>query len=106
MKKVLFFISIFMFSSYAYCEETISQLIGPVNFNGSESTSFYRGASKWGAPSCPNATYVQVRSNVPGYKEILSIALAAKMAGKKVQFWGSCDTDPNYFTAFYVVIVE
>ncbi len=104
MKKSAFFTIIFLASFGAYAETTIFQNIGPINFNGSINSAFFRGDQKWGSVSCPNAKYVQVKSDVSGRKEILSIALSAKMAKKRVQFWGACDTDPNYFNAFYIVV--
>jgi len=103
IKSVFLCLTIF-FSNFAFSDATISQLIGPLNYNGDSNTVFFRGSMKWGAAGCPNATYVQVLSNVSGRKEILSIALAAKMAGKKVEFLGSCNADLDYFDAVYIII--
>jgi hypothetical protein len=58
--------------------------------------------AKWGAASCKEATYVQIKADVTGHKELLSIVLGEKMAGKRVQFWGTCE-HPDYFTASYLV---
>ncbi len=103
MKKIftLIFLAI---SSVSYAEETIIQPIGPINFNGDASIAYFRGSLKWGAPGCPNATYAQILANVPGRKEMLSIALAAKMANKPVQFWGTCSPDKDYFNAMYIIV--
>lgn len=103
MKK-LALLSLLLFSSISYADETITQTIGPINYNGEINVAFFRGNLKWGAPSCPNATYVQILSSVPGRKELLSIALAAKMANKPVKFWGTCNADKDYFDAMYIIV--
>lgn len=103
MKKIAL-LALVMLSSISYAEETITQTIGPINFNGEINVAFFRGNLKWGAPGCPNATYVQILSSVAGRKELLSIALAAKMANKPVRFWGACNADKDYFDAMYIVV--
>lgn len=85
-------------------ETTNAQTIDHIQYNGATQTLFFVGSVKWSTPNCPSATYVQITSDVPGQKEILSIGLAAKMAGQKVQFWGQCDTNTDYFDAFYIVL--
>ncbi len=103
MKK-LALLALVMLSSISYAEETITQTIGPINFNGETNVAFFRGNLKWAAPGCPNATYVQILSSVAGRKELLSIALAAKMANKPVRFWGVCNADKDYFDAMYIIV--
>ncbi len=104
MKRLVIFFGLILASISASAETTVFQSIGPINYNGNDNISFFRGDQKWGAAGCPNATYVQVKSDVLGRNEILSIALSAKMAAKRVQFWGACDTDTNYFNAFYIIV--
>ncbi len=52
--------SLILVSTVVSAEQTIYQNIGPINFNGTDNIVFFRGDQKWGAPGCPNATYVQV----------------------------------------------
>ncbi len=65
---------------------------------------FVAGKAKWSSASCAGATYVQVKSDVPGLKEIMSAVLSAKLSGMTIGFRGACDTNTNYFNALYVVI--
>ena len=54
----------------------------------------------WSSAGCENAKYVLVDGNTSVVeKEILSVALSAKLAGKKVYFLGECHTDLNYYSA-------
>lgn len=103
MKKVSL-LSLILVSSFSYAEETITQTIGAINFNAEINVAFFRGNLKWGAPNCPNATYIQINSSLAGRKELISIALAAKMANKPVRFWGTCNENTDYFDAMYIVV--
>lgn len=96
---------LFIVDAAAAQEATNSQKVQRVQYNGGGDTLFFIGESKWSAPGCPNATYVQIKgSEVPGINGIMSIGLSAKMAQRNVSFWGSCDTDTDYFNAFYIVL--
>jgi hypothetical protein len=86
--------------------DTIFQKIKQVNYNGDANYAYFVGDARWGDPGCANATYVSIGPNVSGRKEILSIGLAAYMAGKKVQFWGQCAQDKDYFEAMYIVVIN
>lgn len=99
---VLFALSI---SEYVSAN-TIFQKIKQVNYNGDANYAYFVGDARWGDSGCSNATYVSIGPNVAGRKEILSIGLAAYMAGKKVQFWGQCAQDKDYFEAFYIVVIN
>jgi hypothetical protein len=92
-------------TSHANAEDvTNTQSIQRIQYNGNTQALYFVGESKWSSANCPNATYVQVKSDITGWKEIMSIGLAAKMGGTEVSFWGECDTNNDYFNAFYVVI--
>ncbi|MFS1522750.1 hypothetical protein ACL7TT_01345 [Microbulbifer sp. 2304DJ12-6] len=96
----------FLTASQTYAtDRTNAQLIKRIQYNGAAQTLFFVGESKWSSENCASATYIQIRSTeVPGIKEIMSIGLAAQMAGKDVEFWGACDSNPDYFNANYIVI--
>jgi hypothetical protein len=104
VKKILVLVVCSLVVSASQAETTIFQAPGAINFNGNDNVLFVRGDQKWGASGCPDATYVQVKSDVVGRKDILSIVLAAKMSSKRVQFWGGCDANTDYFNAFYIVV--
>lgn len=104
MNKKIFLLLFFSFVGSASAEVTVFQEITQINFNGQANLTYFLGGAKWGAPSCPNATHVQLPATLPGRKELLSLATAAKMAGRKVQFWGYCNTDTDYFDTFYIVV--
>ncbi len=104
MKKILGFFIVMLFSGQILAESTIFQTVTLINFDASANGALYfRGDAKWGASSCSNATYVQIKADVPARKELLSIVLAEKMAGKRIQFWGTCDANTEYFNASYLV---
>lgn len=84
-------------------EWTVSQALARVKYDASSDSLYFVGAAGWGAGSCPNATYVYIKPDLLGRKQLLAIGLAAHAAGKAVQFLGSCMTDPSYFEARYVI---
>jgi hypothetical protein len=88
----------------AAVEQTVSQSISRVLYDGASDYLYVVGAGNWGASSCPNAYYVQVPATVPGRKQLMAAVLAAKAAGQSVQFQGTCGTHPNYFDATYILI--
>jgi len=63
---------------------------------------YLAGANKWGAASCPNATYAWVKGDVPARRDVLAIVLAAQATGKAVRFSGDCDIT-DYFVVTDVV---
>jgi len=110
VKKVCGGVALFFVSSLSMANTDFLP-ISQINYNGNDNDLFFiTPTAKWGDPGCPNAPYVHVRASVPGRQQILSIGLAAYMAGKKVQFWGACSTAPNeagvYFDAFYIVVTN
>jgi hypothetical protein len=84
-------------------EVSVTQPIAQLLYDASADYLYMVGSAKWGAPSCPNATYAQVTGNVPGRKQLLAIALAAKASGAQVYFQGTC-SHPNYFDITYIVV--
>jgi hypothetical protein len=107
MKKIgnLFFASLIsLLSADLLAETTNAQQIREVLYNGASKNLYFTGFSKWEGTSCSDAKYVQVRSDILGHKEILSIGLSAKMAKSSVRFQGVCSSDSNYFYANYIII--
>ena len=103
--KFLLPICFTLFSSVAFAGITQSQKIGQVLYNAEIDYSYFIGEAKWKEENgCSGATYVRIKSNLPGKKEILSIALSAHMASKNVRFRGNCDSDPDYYDAFYIIV--
>jgi hypothetical protein len=85
-------------------EVTIGQPITQLLYNGDADYTFFVGANRWGAPSCPNAYYAQLTPAVLGRKQMLAIALAAKQSGATVLFQGACSSDANYFNVTYIIV--
>lgn len=84
-------------------EVSVTQPIAQLHYDASADYLYMVGSSTWGAPSCPNATYAQVTATVPGRKQLLAIALAAKSSGARVSFRGTCG-NPNYFDVTYISV--
>jgi hypothetical protein len=87
----------------AAAEVTISQAITQIQYDANGDHLWFVGAQKWGAPSCPNATYIRIPADVPGRKQLLAIGLAAKAGSQSVRFEGSCHSS-DYFNATYVYV--
>jgi hypothetical protein len=108
MVKVFMLVGACFVTTAAYADSTISQTVSKMHYNEVANVAYVVGAGKWsGAASCPNATYITINpvaANPTGINQMLSIILAAQFAGKKVSFIGSCDTNPDYFIGFYVVV--
>lgn len=81
------------------------QIIKTVRFNGESKNLYLETSGNWDATEC-DPKYVWVRPTISGQSEIISIALAAKMAGRPVWFYGVCSTTngPNYFEAHYIAV--
>jgi len=89
----------------AWCDEvTIEQPIAELRYNADADYAFFIGAARWGAPSCPNAYAAQVPASLAGRKQLLALAMAAKLSGAKVSFQGNCASDPFYFNVNYIVV--
>ncbi|MBL8272000.1 hypothetical protein [Steroidobacter sp.] len=84
-------------------EWTVTQPIAALQLDGSSQDLYLTGGLKWGATSCPNATYVKVAQTLAGYKQLLAIGLAAKMAGTPIRLFGTCGTN-GYFDATYISV--
>ncbi len=111
MKNFKVFIGAFLVilgvSGFVYADNTsqTGQSISTVQYDGAAKNLYFRSEEgKWISGGC-QSTYVWVKADVEGQKEILSLGLAAKMAGKKVWFYGACNSDPNYFEAYYIVVL-
>jgi len=84
-------------------ETTISQPITQIQYDVDDNHLWFLGAQKWGATSCPNATYIRVINGTLGLKELLAIALTAKASGQSLRFEGNCFS-ADYFNATYVYL--
>ena len=94
-----------LLSTAALADEwTITQPITHTVYNGGSDLLFFTSDAKWGAPSCPNATYVKIPNTVTGKDKLLAIGMMAHASGKTVSFLGTCDSDPAYFNAYYIIV--
>ena len=92
-------------------EYTESRYIFRFNLDASSNTHYFMAATSssapsnvgWGSSSCPNAQYVYTR-DLPGYKEVLAVALSASAMGRPVTFVGSCDSSGDYFVATRILM--
>jgi hypothetical protein len=85
-------------------ETTPYRTVRMVQINGTGQEFYFRATEGgWGAPSCPNAIYVYVTSDVVDRKLVLAAGMTAKAMGTRVQFIGNC-LDQNYFKATYVIL--
>lgn len=58
--------------------------------------------SGWGAEGCASAKHVVLGSSVNNRQAMLSLILSAKMAGKGIRFFGTCDPgNKDKFNATY-----
>ena len=84
-------------------EWTVTQPIAALQLDGTNQDLYLSGGLKWGAASCPNATYAKVPVSLPGYKQLLAISLAAKISTTAVRMFGTCGTN-GYFDATYISV--
>lgn len=107
MLRKLFLLSILsLFGKVSLADQTMSDIIGSLRLNDEETIFFEPERKSWYVVSdtC-SPRYVRVDSSVKGRKEILAIALAAKLAKKKVYFYGECDKDTGrYFHTSSIVM--
>ncbi len=103
MRKTLL-LAAFLFPTVGSAAETIAQPVKVFRYNAEANYLYVVGANGWGSADCVNATYVQVKSTVAGHKQMFAAVLAAHSNGKTVKFWGTCNTDPNYFDATYIIV--
>ena len=104
--RVLGAVLVALISSVAVADEwTVRQEILRTQYNADGDTLYFVGTSAWGSTTCPSALYVQISNTLAGKDKLLAIGLAAHMAGKNVQFRGTCDAaGGNYFYASYVIV--
>ena len=99
--KIFVFIVLAIFSMSAFSvTSTKYHKISIIQVNGYDKYYYFKTENtQWEAPDCPDAVWAYVRTqDVSVADQILSVALAAKMSGKKVQFTGTCD-NANYLRA-------
>lgn len=108
MQKLLLVVLGIIFSTAGYCDQTNWSEIRQINYNATADFLFFVTDGPWqgksnGAITC-EPTYVQVSDKTLGKDKILSLGLAAHLAGKKVMFQGTCEAGSNYFNATYIII--
>lgn len=101
MKKVvLFFLMTISLSAFSG-EYTKVALIGELSFNNNaEIIYLYPESGTWTSSGCVLVTVPKS----DGQNGFISIALAAKLAGKEVKFFGNCDAVSKQFTAHSIYI--
>jgi hypothetical protein len=109
MKKVyIATVAAFAALCAAFAHATIqsnTQLITHILYNGSIDFAFFIGTGPWTAQGC-SSTYAQIHSNVPGKDKLLAVAMMAYASGKKVSFYGDCNTNPAYFDVMYITVSD
>lgn len=95
------------FSLGVSASTTVSQKISTVRYDALGSIVYFTGVEPWNdGDLCKNVQFVEIAQAVPGYKEILSIGMAAYLAGKSVQFLGSCSANGKHFYANYIIMSD
>lgn len=107
--KTIFCLMFMLLSPLGYAAKTNWSEIYQINYNASADYLFFVTQGKWQVVDGNNQTlcspyYVQVSSAVAGRDKLMSIGLAAKLAGLSVEFHGECSTDPAYFNATYIIV--
>lgn len=92
------------FLSTAFADQTQYRTVKRVQLNSSL-MYFVAEEGGWGAPGCPDATYVYINQTNTAAKYFYSAALASNATKAKMSFLGSC-TDANYFLATYMFYGE
>ena len=100
MKKICIAIVMLSFCATGFARETTSKK-NIDRLQKSRSNTYVYNSSGWGAPSCPSAKYAQIPDGLSVYKELFTIALAARVAGDKIFFQGECNGS-NYFVVDYI----
>lgn len=106
-KNLVILILSFILASSPYADVTKKSKISQVLYNGNADYTFFVSESGWdvkdsGGNILCQPYYVQITNGVQGRDKILSVGLAAKMAGATVDFLGECNSDPTYFNAHYI----
>lgn len=109
MRKVKFFLIACLMQlsiPLSAAEYTGTFQISKVKFDGVyNNLYFFTENGGWGSPSCPSAAHAWVESTVSGQNGILSVGLAAKMADRNVQFYGTCSGHhPDYFKVTDIIL--
>lgn len=110
LRKTIFIAVLLLMSTKQVIAETTStKYIFEIDIDGAAespihyylATGSLSGVSNvgWGGATCPNANYVYTLASNSAQKEILSVAISAKVTGKPVSFEGTCSADGNYLQA-------
>jgi hypothetical protein len=108
MKRLLTALTILtsaLFASVALADQTNTQAIKQLRFNGDNDYFYVQGQAGWSATSC-NPLFVVIHPWLSKRDKIFAMITAAHMAGKRVSFVGNCNTDPTYFDATYVIVED
>ncbi|KZZ48823.1 hypothetical protein A3759_17810 [Thalassolituus sp. HI0120] len=109
MKKLLVSIFLTVFAVNVNAAATNTQRISSLRIDAASQTFYVSGEQAWaGDGDCTGAAYVFIKESTPGYQEFISMAMAAYLSGKRVQFYGACDDTVNgdYFKAHYIIITD
>ena len=104
--KLFFLVSLLCLSLTTHAANTGLVSIKQIRYNATSERFFVETTTTWGVACNGNTVnFVIADSDLPGQKEIISLALAAKMGNRKVQFWGVCDPSNNdNFKADYILV--
>ncbi|MCX4029845.1 hypothetical protein H0A36_02760 [Endozoicomonas sp. SM1973] len=103
----LIVVGLLSLSSNVFAIPTSDKLIDQIGIQGlSPDEIVITNLAGWGAAGCEKARHVILGASVNNRQEMLSVALAAKMAQKVVRFYGNCDTSngDDRFNATYIIV--
>ena len=88
-------------------DTTIAQPVKQVLYDGNADYAYFIGQAGWTTTnnSC-SPYYAQIPASVTQRTKLLSVIMTAYAMGKKVQFSGTCDSNPSYFDVTYVTISD
>lgn len=102
MKKIALIFTL-LFSAFSFADETTQErLIDDIHIS-TTGTYYFKSKQGWGAPGCPNATYIFIRKNqAPASEAILSLVLSSQAQNRTIYARGNC-TDSKHFQLNYLV---
>jgi hypothetical protein len=103
MKKIILICLLFMSQNAFAGEYSNTAKIGEIRFNNNAKIIYLKPVS--GAWTNTGCMAITVPSSMSGQDGFISIALAAKLAGKEINFFGDCDTVSKNFTAHSIIVL-
>ncbi|MDC5855189.1 hypothetical protein [Vibrio europaeus] len=102
MKKTLVLITLLITPFVWAQEQTQPRIVDSIHITV-QGTYYFQSHSGWGAPGCPNATYIFLRKHqVPASEAILSVILSSQAMNRPIIATGNC-TDTNHFNLTYII---